>query len=1545
MKPRTTLLALWAATQLAAQAQVGIGTTTPDASAQLDVTSTTLGFLPPRMTQAQREAIEPATAGLLVYQTNGTTPGLYIYDGTSWATFSGKESALTFSSPFSRSGDTITLATAGAATAGALTSNDWNIFNNKVAATRGIATTAPLTGGGDLSADLTLSLPAAGASADGYLSSTDWSTFNAKESALTFSGPLSRSDNAISLAAAGASTNGYLSSTDWAHFNTAYGWGNHASAGYLTSFTETDPLFAASAAQGIAASDITAWNAKVGGSGTANYVPAFTASGTLGNSALFSAATGNVGIGTTTPTAALNVLRTASTSVPALVIESSASLANNDIIRMQINGLTNGFRMFQDPSSNVIYSFERGNVGIGTTSPSLGLLQLTKTPGNDVNLVLEQSGVSTWDIRNSATSGNFGIYNGQLGTVSMAIDRASGNVGIGTTTPNELMSLVQSSTSDIGVGIYNSTPYSAGNVAGGYLNLGKYEAAGPAYVPMVQLVGYPVTQSNSSEGALAIKTRKNGALTTQVTILNTGNVGIGTATPGTSYKLDVAGAINATAITIGGDPVATSRDTYWSTAGSGSIQYSGGLVGVNTATPAYTLDVGGDLNVTGSILIDGVPLSGTGTVTSIAGSGGSTGLTVTGGPVTTAGTLTLGGTLALTSGGTGATTAAAARTNLGLGTAATLAATNANTASTVVGRDASGNFSAGTITASLTGTASKATNLVGGNSTTLYGAMPYQSGIDATTWVSPNTTTTKKFLRMTGSGTNGAIPAWDTLVSADIPLLNQSTTGTAANVTGTVAVANGGTGLTGYAVGDLPYASAATTLSRLTAGATGNALISGGVGAAPAWGKVGLTTHVSGILPVANGGTGTATGSITGTGALTLAAGGTDQNVTLTPTGTGSSMLGGNVAIGGTAAADSKLNIVDTSTTVTKGLNIAKSGAVIGNAYGAYLSASGARDWNEGVYALASGTGTYNAGVYASAIGASTAASYGVFALASGGSAQNIGILGSASGSTGTSSYGGFLENSATITTAKYGVYARAVGNSTGANYGGYFTATNTGGSAYALVTDTGNVGIGTLTPSYKLDVAGDVNITGSYRVNGAAIGSGTVTSVSGTAPISVTTGTSTPVVALTGTVPVANGGTGATTAALARTALSAAGSGANGDITSLTGLTTDLSVAQGGTGASTLTGYVKGSGTSAMTASATIPGSDISGNITGSAANVTGTVAVANGGTGAATAALARTALSAAASGANSDITSLSGLTTDITVAQGGTGASTLTANKVLVGNGASTPLQPTNLHWDNTNSRLGVGDTTPSYAVDVSGDVNVTGAFRVNGTALGGGTIGGSGSIGYLPLFTAGTSVGNSAIHQANSSSPLIIDSVDLLINTSVGLAAGASSKLNVSFPGNAGYGMTLRNTYAGSTYALLFQNSSGGSVGSVAIGTAGTNYVTTSDRRLKENITPTHFGLADLMKVQTVDYNFIADADKTVQTGFIAQDLDTVFPDAVTVGGDDAKTKPWSVDYGRLTPLLVKSIQDLKAENDALKADNEAIKAQNAAILKRLDALEAK
>ena len=74
-----------------------------------------------------------------------------------------------------------------------------------------------------------------------------------------------------------------------------------------------------------------------------------------------------------------------------------------------------------------------------------------------------------------------------------------------------------------------------------------------------------------------------------------------------------------------------------------------------------------------------------------------------------------------------------------------------------------------------------------------------------------------------------------------------------------ITTVKGGTGQTSYAVGDLLYANTTTTLSKLADVATGNALISGGVSTAPSWGKIGLTTHVSGTLPIANGGTGQTT--------------------------------------------------------------------------------------------------------------------------------------------------------------------------------------------------------------------------------------------------------------------------------------------------------------------------------------------------------------------------------------------------------------------------------------------------------------------------------------------------------------------------------------------------------------------------------------------------------------------------------------------------------------------------------------------------------------
>jgi uncharacterized protein (TIGR02145 family) len=66
------------------KAQVGIGTKTPHASALLDLSSTSKGLLPPRMTETQMNAISSPATGLMVYCTNCSTAGIKIYNGSAW---------------------------------------------------------------------------------------------------------------------------------------------------------------------------------------------------------------------------------------------------------------------------------------------------------------------------------------------------------------------------------------------------------------------------------------------------------------------------------------------------------------------------------------------------------------------------------------------------------------------------------------------------------------------------------------------------------------------------------------------------------------------------------------------------------------------------------------------------------------------------------------------------------------------------------------------------------------------------------------------------------------------------------------------------------------------------------------------------------------------------------------------------------------------------------------------------------------------------------------------------------------------------------------------------------------------------------------------------------------------------------------------------------------------------------------------------------------------------------------------------------------------
>ena len=110
-----------------------------------------------------------------------------------------------------------------------------------------------------------------------------------------------------------------------------------------------------------------------------------------------------------------------------------------------------------------------------------------------------------------------------------------------------------------------------------------------------------------------------------------------------------------------------------------------------------------------------------------------------------------------------------------------------------------------------------------------------------------------------------------------------------------IAADKGGTGQTSFAIGDILYASTTSAISKLADVATGSALISGGIATAPSWGKIGLTTHVSGILAGTNGGTGvdnstktiTLADNLTTSGAYPITLTATaSTNVTLPTTGT-----------------------------------------------------------------------------------------------------------------------------------------------------------------------------------------------------------------------------------------------------------------------------------------------------------------------------------------------------------------------------------------------------------------------------------------------------------------------------------------------------------------------------------------------------------------------------------------------------------------------------------------------------------------------------------
>ena len=280
---------------------------------------------------------------------------------------------------------------------------------------------------------------------------------------------------------------------------------------------------------------------------------------------------------------------------------------------------------------------------------------------------------------------------------------------------------------------------------------------------------------------------------------------------------------------------------------------------------------------------------GSGTVTSVNVSGGTTGLTTSGGPVTTSGTITLAGTLDVDNGGTGATTAAGARTNLsvpsttGSGASGTWAIDITGNAATVTnGVYTTGSYADPTWITSIAG--SKVTGNISGQAGSVANALTAGTGIsysvgttyDGSAAITINNSAPDQTVSLTGGtgiSTSGTYPSFTVTNTAPdqvVSLTGAGTTsisGTYPNFTitsndqyvGTVTSVSG----TGT-VNGISLSGTVTSSGSLTLGGT----LSG----------VDLTTQVTGTLPIANGGTGQTTASaafnalspVTSTGDLIL---------------------------------------------------------------------------------------------------------------------------------------------------------------------------------------------------------------------------------------------------------------------------------------------------------------------------------------------------------------------------------------------------------------------------------------------------------------------------------------------------------------------------------------------------------------------------------------------------------------------------------------------------------------------------------------------------
>jgi hypothetical protein len=273
------------------------------------------------------------------------------------------------------------------------------------------------------------------------------------------------------------------------------------------------------------------------------------------------------------------------------------------------------------------------------------------------------------------------------------------------------------------------------------------------------------------------------------------------------------------------------------------------------------------------------------------------------------------------------------------------------------------------------------------------------------------------------------------------------------------------------------------------------------------------------------------------------------------------------------------------------------------------------------------------------------------------------------------------------------------------------------------------------------------------------------------------------------------------------------------------------------------------------------------------------------------------------------------------------GTTSSDTTAASVIIERSGATASTGAYLVIKNQNSSQSTnGALTPAGGIlfstyrdirDPSYTAGITCTARgVNGT-----------NTGAELIFRTASAGGYNFANEGNSALPderaRITSDGNFLVGTTSAAGAGGFTVYN---NGSTGFSIVNNNNAAATGYVFQSFRRSSVEVGSVTQnGTTGVLYNTTSDLRLKDNITPAPSASDDIDAIQIVSHDWKAAPDEHVKYGVIAQDLNSVAPQAVFQGDDGEEVeKAWGVDYSKLVPMLIKEIQSLRARVAALESN---------------------